>query len=163
MTAASSAPPLLLTATPGGVLRLILNRPTARNALSSDLMAALKSALDSAAADNATGTSSNVMNGLLAPPVKYNAQPSNRMSNATWPNASASLTGLALRTRMNATGAAKSSAAIPAARGANGKAIRSQPMATAMANAWPVAAQGRSHAMVVTSARASKGNDFVAR
>src|SRR5215217_5813630 len=54
MTAAPSSPPLLLTATPGGVLRLILNRPTARNALSSELMAALKSALDSAAADNAT-------------------------------------------------------------------------------------------------------------
>ena len=51
---APESPPLLLTACTGGVLRLILNRPTARNALSSELMAALKSALDSAAADNAT-------------------------------------------------------------------------------------------------------------
>jgi enoyl-CoA hydratase/carnithine racemase len=38
----------------GGVLRLVLNRPRARNALSSELMAALKAALDGAAADNAT-------------------------------------------------------------------------------------------------------------
>jgi enoyl-CoA hydratase/carnithine racemase len=51
---APAAPPLLLTAHTGGVLRLILNRPNARNALSSELMAALKSALDGAAADNAT-------------------------------------------------------------------------------------------------------------
>lgn len=51
---APAAPPLLLTAHTGGVLRLILNRPNARNALSSELMTALKSALDSAAADNAT-------------------------------------------------------------------------------------------------------------
>jgi enoyl-CoA hydratase len=51
---APATPPLLLTAHAGGVLRLILNRPGARNALSSELMAALKSALDSAAADNAT-------------------------------------------------------------------------------------------------------------
>ena len=48
------APPLLLTATPGGVLRLILNRPEKRNALSSDLMTALQAALEGAAADNAT-------------------------------------------------------------------------------------------------------------
>lgn len=53
MNAPDSAP-LLLTACTGGVLRLILNRPSARNALSSDLMAALKAALDGAAADNAT-------------------------------------------------------------------------------------------------------------
>jgi enoyl-CoA hydratase/carnithine racemase len=51
---ASNAPPLLLTATSGGVLRLILNRPQARNALSSELMAALLSALEGSAADNAT-------------------------------------------------------------------------------------------------------------
>jgi enoyl-CoA hydratase/carnithine racemase len=51
---APESPPLLLTACTGGVLRLVLNRPNARNALSSDLMAALKSALDGAAADNAT-------------------------------------------------------------------------------------------------------------
>jgi len=51
---APATPPLLLTAHTGGVLRLILNRPGARNALSSELMAALKSALDSAAADNAS-------------------------------------------------------------------------------------------------------------
>ncbi len=50
----NAAPPLLLTATTKGVLRLTLNRPGARNALSSELMAALKSALDGAAADNAT-------------------------------------------------------------------------------------------------------------
>jgi enoyl-CoA hydratase/carnithine racemase len=47
-------PPLLLTATPGGALRLILNRPEKRNALSSDLMTALQAALEGAAADNAT-------------------------------------------------------------------------------------------------------------
>src|SRR3954468_14109377 len=51
---APESPPLLLTACTGGVLRLVLNRPNARNALSSELMAQLKSALDSAAADNAT-------------------------------------------------------------------------------------------------------------
>jgi enoyl-CoA hydratase/carnithine racemase len=50
----TTAPPLLLTATPGGVLRLILNRPEKRNALSSDLMTALQAALEGAAADNAT-------------------------------------------------------------------------------------------------------------
>lgn len=50
----SDAPPLLLTATSGGVLRLILNRPQARNALSSELMAQLSAALEGAAADNAT-------------------------------------------------------------------------------------------------------------
>jgi enoyl-CoA hydratase/carnithine racemase len=54
MMTASNAPPLLLTATSGGVLRLILNRPQARNALSSELMAQLIAALDGAAADNAT-------------------------------------------------------------------------------------------------------------
>jgi enoyl-CoA hydratase/carnithine racemase len=54
MNAPESPPPLLLTATTGGVLRLVLNRPRARNALSSELMAALKAALDGAAADNAT-------------------------------------------------------------------------------------------------------------
>jgi len=47
-------PPLLLNAHAGGVLRLILNRPHARNALSSELMAALQAALEGAAADNAT-------------------------------------------------------------------------------------------------------------
>ncbi|HZQ39137.1 MAG TPA: enoyl-CoA hydratase-related protein, partial [Rhizomicrobium sp.] len=51
---APESPPLLLTACTGGVLRLVLNRPNARNALSSELMAAIKSALDGAAADNAT-------------------------------------------------------------------------------------------------------------
>ena len=50
----ASPPPLLLTAHAGGVLRLILNRPQARNALSSELMAALASALEGAAGDNAT-------------------------------------------------------------------------------------------------------------
>jgi enoyl-CoA hydratase/carnithine racemase len=50
----ATPPPLLLTAQTGGILRLILNRPQARNALSSELMAALKAALDGAAADNAT-------------------------------------------------------------------------------------------------------------
>jgi enoyl-CoA hydratase/carnithine racemase len=47
-------PPLLLSAHTGGVLRLVLNRPQARNALSSELMTALQAALDGAAADNAT-------------------------------------------------------------------------------------------------------------
>lgn len=51
---APESPPPLLTACMGGVLRLTLNRPRARNALSSELMAALKSALDGAATDNAT-------------------------------------------------------------------------------------------------------------
>jgi enoyl-CoA hydratase/carnithine racemase len=51
---APASPPLLLTAHTGGVLRLVLNRPHARNALSSELMTALKAALDGAAADNAT-------------------------------------------------------------------------------------------------------------
>jgi enoyl-CoA hydratase/carnithine racemase len=46
--------PLLLSAHAGGVLRLTLNRPQARNALSSELMAALQAALDGAAWDNAT-------------------------------------------------------------------------------------------------------------
>jgi hypothetical protein len=32
-----------------------------------------------------------------------------------------------------------------------------------MASAWPAAAHGRSHAIVVTSARASKENDVDAR
>jgi enoyl-CoA hydratase/carnithine racemase len=50
----TASPPLLLSAHTGGVLRLILNRPAARNALSSDLMAALQSALDGAANDDAT-------------------------------------------------------------------------------------------------------------
>src|SRR5437763_9912716 len=43
--------PLLLAALEDGVLRLTLNRPAARNALSVALMAALKEALDRAAAD----------------------------------------------------------------------------------------------------------------
>ena len=50
----TNPPPLLLTAQTGGVLRLILNRPQARNALSSDLVAALTAALEGAASDNAT-------------------------------------------------------------------------------------------------------------
>lgn len=50
----TNPPPLLLTAQTGGVLRLILNRPAARNALSSELVAALAAALEGAAADNAT-------------------------------------------------------------------------------------------------------------
>ena len=51
---APTSPPLLLTAHTGGVLRLMLNRPQARNALSSELMTAIKAALDGAASDNAT-------------------------------------------------------------------------------------------------------------
>jgi len=51
---APTPPPLLLTAHAGGVLRLVLNRPSARNALSSELMAQIQAALDGAAADNAT-------------------------------------------------------------------------------------------------------------
>lgn len=50
----TASPPLLLSAHTGGILRLTLNRPNARNALSSDLMAALQAALDGAAQDNAT-------------------------------------------------------------------------------------------------------------
>ncbi len=51
---APPAPPLLLTAHTDGVLRLVLNRPGARNALSSDLMTAIQSALEGAAGDSAT-------------------------------------------------------------------------------------------------------------
>jgi enoyl-CoA hydratase/carnithine racemase len=43
--------PVLLEARDDGVLRLTLNRPAARNALSAGLMAALRDALDRAAAD----------------------------------------------------------------------------------------------------------------
>mgnify|MGYP003851065655 CR=1 FL=1 len=50
----TASPPLLLSAHTGGVLRLILNRPSARNALSSELMAALQAALEGAARDDAT-------------------------------------------------------------------------------------------------------------
>src|SRR5580765_4783270 len=45
--------PILLEALDGGVLRLILNRPAARNALSVALMTALAQALNGAAADKA--------------------------------------------------------------------------------------------------------------
>ncbi|HEX3674319.1 MAG TPA: enoyl-CoA hydratase [Rhizomicrobium sp.] len=45
--------PLVLATRDGAVLRLTLNRPAARNALSEGLMAALQTALDDAAADNA--------------------------------------------------------------------------------------------------------------
>ena len=51
---APTPPPLLLSAHSGGVLKLILNRPQARNALSSELMAQVQAALAGAAADNAT-------------------------------------------------------------------------------------------------------------
>src|SRR5271154_7200070 len=51
---APTPPPLLLSAHTGGVLKLILNRPQARNALSSELMAALVAALEGGARDNAT-------------------------------------------------------------------------------------------------------------
>ena len=44
---------VLLEARDAGVLRLTLNRPAARNALSVGLMAALSRALDGAAADKA--------------------------------------------------------------------------------------------------------------
>jgi len=50
----NAAAPLLLTAHAGGVLRLTLNRPQARNALSSELLTALQAALAGAAADDAT-------------------------------------------------------------------------------------------------------------
>jgi enoyl-CoA hydratase/carnithine racemase len=56
MTAAATSDdddPVLLEALSDGVLRLILNRPAARNALSVDLMAALSRALGRAAADAA--------------------------------------------------------------------------------------------------------------
>lgn len=45
---APAAEPLLLSSLEGGVLRLTLNRPAARNALSSGLMSALQTALDGA-------------------------------------------------------------------------------------------------------------------
>src|SRR5579863_7391981 len=51
--AAAANQPVLLEARDQGVLRLVLNRPAARNALSVGLMAALKEALDRAAADPA--------------------------------------------------------------------------------------------------------------
>ena len=47
-------PPLILTAQTGGLLRLTLNRPQARNALSSELMGAILATLEGAAGDNAT-------------------------------------------------------------------------------------------------------------
>ena len=50
----TTLPPLLLTAQTGGILRLTLNRPLARNALSSELMAGILAALEGAANDNAT-------------------------------------------------------------------------------------------------------------
>ena len=50
----TASPPLLMSAHTGGVLCLILNRPSARNALSSELMSALQAALEGAARDDAT-------------------------------------------------------------------------------------------------------------
>src|ERR1700687_1938066 len=50
---AAANEPLRLEALDAGVLRLVLNRPAARNALSVGLMHALKAALDRAAADPA--------------------------------------------------------------------------------------------------------------
>jgi len=47
------AEPLVLSERTGAILRLMLNRPGARNALSEGLMAALQDALDEAAQDNA--------------------------------------------------------------------------------------------------------------
>ena len=49
---ASETEPLLLEARDAGVLRLVLNRPAARNALSLGLMTALQAALGRAAADS---------------------------------------------------------------------------------------------------------------
>jgi enoyl-CoA hydratase/carnithine racemase len=49
---APTTEPLVLTSRDGHVLRLTLNRPAARNALSEGLMAALQTALDAAASDN---------------------------------------------------------------------------------------------------------------
>src|SRR5579863_2040885 len=49
--AAAANQPVLLEARDEGVLRLVLNRPAARNALSVGLMSALKDALDRAAVD----------------------------------------------------------------------------------------------------------------
>jgi enoyl-CoA hydratase/carnithine racemase len=49
---ATAAAPLVLAAQSSAVLRLTLNRPGARNALSRGLMAALQGALDEAAADS---------------------------------------------------------------------------------------------------------------
>jgi enoyl-CoA hydratase/carnithine racemase len=50
---ASHAEPLLREERTGGVLRLLLNRPGARNALSTALMAALQERLDALAQDGA--------------------------------------------------------------------------------------------------------------
>ena len=50
--AMTASPHLLLSAHTGGVLRLILNRPAALNALSSDLMTLLQAALDGAATES---------------------------------------------------------------------------------------------------------------
>ncbi|HTT84901.1 MAG TPA: enoyl-CoA hydratase [Rhizomicrobium sp.] len=49
----SPSVPLLLASHDGGVLRLVMNRPGARNALSEALMSALQDRLDSAARDQA--------------------------------------------------------------------------------------------------------------
>jgi enoyl-CoA hydratase/carnithine racemase len=51
--AAAATPPPLLQENTGGVLRLTLNRPAQFNALSEDLLAALRAALDAAADDPA--------------------------------------------------------------------------------------------------------------
>ncbi|MDE1985631.1 MAG: enoyl-CoA hydratase [Alphaproteobacteria bacterium] len=48
-----NTPPLVLSSQSGPVLRLAMNRPTARNALSEGLMTALQAALDTAAGDAA--------------------------------------------------------------------------------------------------------------
>src|SRR5690242_7962019 len=48
----NTLPPLLLSARQGAVLRLTLNRPGARNALSTGLVTALADALEGAAADD---------------------------------------------------------------------------------------------------------------
>ena len=49
---APASEPLVLTSRDGHVLKLTLNRPAARNALSDGLMAALQNALDEAAKDD---------------------------------------------------------------------------------------------------------------
>lgn len=52
-TVTTAAPEVLLRRLDGGILRLTMNRPSQRNALSEALIAALQTAIDEAAVDNA--------------------------------------------------------------------------------------------------------------
>jgi len=65
-----------------------------------------------------------------------------------------------LLNRQKVTGVARIRAVMPAASGTTGTEIRNHTTATSAASACPIASQGRSHWIVVASARASNVNDF---